>query len=761
MTIMKSNVSGLLAGVSLSMVAAVQGVQAQETDSDTASPARSGEIIVYAQKKAESVQDVPVSVTAVSAETIANSFSTDLTDIGFIAPNVQLQGVSTFPGFANFSIRGLGNSTSIRTLDPSVNVVQDGMVLATQIGAVLDLFDVEAVEVLRGPQGVFQGRNTTGGAVLLRTGKPSNVFGGSFRAGYGSYDTYRIEGIVEGPLSNQLSAKLAVQYKHSDGAFKDKNGGFFAVAPQNPSGTQPDNPMVDQPGQDSIFIKPTVTFDSGAGFDFTVYGQYYKDNGGGTASRMFLGDGAPGTTVAQFGYTPPEDPYEINHDLIGDSRTESWHVIGEGNIDVGPGVLTSITAFRDLSFDSSLDVDGTPFLLIHFPDNEEGADQFTQELRYAADISDSLDFLVGFFYMKSEMNVIERREFSGLTARRAHTDFNYIQSDWTQEQESVAGFANFNFKPTPEITLSAGARYSWEKKELDISPLAGCAGPGFTNCSTTRLFLEDSWTNWSPRAGIEYEPNPNLLTYFTWTRGYRSGNFNARASSLETIAAADPEQADQFELGLKSDLANGAVRLNLAAFWTEYDEIQRVTNEASSTGQPVQRLRNAASATIKGLEAEFTIQPSDNFWIDGSLAWIDPEFNTFTGLDLDGDGVVSPADEAAAAELDFDRVPSYTAYIAANFQFGVGGLPGEFTFRPSLSYRSGFPTDVNNSPIFFQEAYELVDVSLRYETGQYRLAAFARNVFDKHYADILSPAFNAQAFGGAPVSWGIEFGYDF
>lgn len=761
MNVFQRHFRHLALGGSALALGCAQTVHAQDAAEPAGDERYDSEIIVYAQKKAESVQDVPVSVTAITSEMIGNSFSADLTDIGFIAPNVQLQGVSTFPGFANFSIRGLGNSTSIRTLDPSVNVVQDGMVLATQIGAVLDLFDVEAVEILRGPQGIFHGRNTTGGAVLLRTGKPGDTFGGSFRAGYGSYNTYKFEGIVEGPLSGAVRAKLAIQHKHSDGAFKDRNGGVFAVAPSNPSGLQPDNPMVDQPGQDSIFIKPTLTFDAGNGFDFTIYGQYYRDNGGGTASRMFLGEGAPGTTVAQFGYTPPGDPYEINHDLIGESKTESWHVLGEGNLDLGPGTLTSITAFRDLGFDSSLDVDGTPFLLIHFPNNEESADQFSQELRYAAELSDSFDFLIGLFYMQSEMSVIERREFSGLTARRAHTEFNYIQADWTQEQETVAGFANVNYKPTPQLTLSAGARYSWEKKELDISPLTPCAGPGFTNCSTDRLSLEESWSDWSPRAGIEYEPNPDILAYFTWTRGFRSGNFNARASSLATIAAADPEQADQFELGLKSEFANGVIRLNLAGFVTEYDEIQRVTNEASSTGQPVQRLRNAASATIRGLEAEFTIQPSDSFWIDGSLAWIDPGFNTFTGLDLDRDGTVSPEDEANAAELDFDRVPHYTVYLAANFQFGIGGLPGEFTFRPSFSHRSGFPTDINNTPIFFQDGYELVDLSLRYETGRYRVAAFARNVFDKHYADILSPAFNAQAFGGAPASWGVEVGYDF
>ncbi|MCG8443644.1 MAG: TonB-dependent receptor [Caulobacterales bacterium] len=730
------------------------GATAQEEGEEAAQP---DTIIVYSQKQAQSLQEVPVAVTAITAEAVEDNFVTDLSDVGFLAPNVQLQPVSTFPGFANFTVRGIGNSTSIRTLDPSVNIVQDGMVLATQIGAVLDVFDVESVEVLRGPQGIFFGRNTTGGAVLLRTAKPSEDIQMRAKGAIGSHNLSELEAVVEGPVSDVVRAKLAVQYRQQDGLFEDNNGGFFTPAPQNPSGLQPDNPRTDQSEQDSVLIKPTVTFAPNDRFDVTVFGQYFLDTGGGTASRMFEGEGAPGTTAAHFGYAPPSDPYEINHDLIGDSETSAWHVIAEANLDLGHGVVTSVTGFRDLSFESSLDVDGTPFPLIHFPDNDETAEQFTQEVRYASAFSEKFDFLIGAFFMDSEMSVIERREFSGLTAGRAHTDFNFIQSDWTQDQRSYAVFGNANYDITPALTASAGLRYSYEEKDLDISPLLQCAGPGFTNCqSDTRFQLDDDWSNVSPRAGVEYQASEDVLTYATWTRGFRSGNFNARASSPATIAAADPEQADQFEVGVKSELFDRTLRANVAGFVTLYDDIQRVTNTVDATGQPLQRLRNAASATIKGVEAEISWRPTSDLTLQGSFGWIDPEFDEFTGLDFDNDGVVTPEENARAEALEFDRVPNYTVFLAGDYRLPVPQVPGDVTFRAQWSYRDEFPTDVRNTPIFFQDSYDLLDMSLRYETENVRVALFGRNITDEEYADIRSPAFNAQAFGGQPRTYGVE-----
>ncbi|MEL7046983.1 MAG: TonB-dependent receptor plug domain-containing protein [Pseudomonadota bacterium] len=383
------------------------------------------EVVVTATRREESAQDVPVALTPLSAEALEEANVIDLTDIGFLAPNVQLQPVSTFPGFATFSMRGIGTgANSIRTIDPTVNVMIDGMVVATQIAGQLDAFDYETVEILRGPQGIFFGRNSIGGAVQMRTAKPAAEPGGRVKVGVGSQSLALLEGVIEGPLSETLRGKLAVQYRSFDGFFDDKNGGSFVPAPNNPSGADPGTPRQTQNVQDSFFIKPTVTWQPTDTLDFTLYGQWFEDDGGSGATQAYIDPSLPPPAmVTLFGYTPPSDQFEVNHDLRGRSDTEISQLVLETNWAVGHGVLTSVTGWRDLTFSSDNDIDGTPFLLIHFPNNEEEAGQFSQEFRFAGDISDDLDFIIGAYFLDADQSVIERREFSGLTAGRD-------QSDW-------------------------------------------------------------------------------------------------------------------------------------------------------------------------------------------------------------------------------------------------------------------------------------------------------------------------------------------
>jgi len=722
------------------------------------------EITVTAQKRSESLQEVPVSVTAVTASAIEDNFVVNVTDVGFLAPNVQLQPVSTFPGFANFVIRGIGvSSNSIRTLDPAVNIVQDGVPFASQIGAVVDVFDVEAVEILRGPQGIFFGRNSTGGAVLLRTAKPNEEGGKKVKVAVGSDGLLQLEGVVEGAIGDDgWSGKLAVQHRSRDGLFKDRNGGSFVPTLYNPSGLQPANSQVDQAKQDSILIKPTFTYRPNDDFDITLFTQYYKDEGGGSSTRAYADPASPpSTTERLFGYTPPSDPYEINHDLVGVSNTESWHAIVEANWALGDGQLSTITGYRELTFDSSLDVDGTPFPLIHFPDNEELADQFTQEIRYSGALSEAVDYMVGGFFMDSKMAVTERREFSGVTAGRVHALTNYIESVWVQEQQSIGVFANVNYHVNDALTISAGLRYTDEEKKLNISPLTMCTGPGFSGCVKQVFDIEDSWGNLSPRVALDYKLGKDLFAFATWSRGFRSGNFNARAATIETISAVEPERADQFEFGFKGEFLDNSLRTNVAIFTTDYTDIQRVSNGVDAAGQPLQRLRNAADATINGLELEFIWVPSDNLSFDGNFGYIDAQFDSFDGIDANRDGVIDAADQSAVSELVFDHVPDYNLTVGANLSFNVGSLPGDLTIRTQYAYRDDFANDTFSTPNRMEDGFGIWDLSLRYETKETRIALYGRNIGGKKYADIRSPAFNLQAFGGQPTNYGVEFSYYF
>ena len=718
------------------------------------------EVVVTAARRAESAQDVAVALTALSSQSLEDANVVDISDIGFLAPNVQLQPVSTFPGFATFTMRGIGTgANSIRTLDPTVNVMIDGMVVATQIAGQLDAFDYETVEVLRGPQGIFFGRNSIAGAIQMRTGKPSEEFGGRVKVGVGSQSLVQLEGVVEGSMSNTLRGKLAVQYRSFDGYFEDNNGGTFIPAPNNPSGTEPGTATQKQNEQDSIFIKPTITWQPSDRFDLTLYGQYFEDDGGSGSTQAYVEpSAAPSTMFRLYGYTPPTDQFEVNHDLVGKSDTEIEQLVVEANWSVGNGVLTSVTGCRDLTFSSSSDIDGTPFLLIHFPDNEEEASQFSQEIRYAADISDRLDFIIGGFYLDAEQGVIERREFSGLTAGRDHFDFNYIQSVWTQDVKSTALFGNIRWGFTDTLTLNAGIRYSREEKDLNITLLTPCSGPGFSGCSTDKTDLGEEWSNTSPRVALEYRPNDDLMFWGSWTRGFRSGNYNARAPSIAAVGPADPEQADQIEIGMKGDFADGRLRANITGFFTVYDEIQRTTNGEDALGNPLQLLRNAAEAEIPGIEAELTWLPTDRLMLMAGIGWIDPEFKEFTGLNLGA--ATDQENEALAKELEFERVPDFEYTLTGEYRVPMTDS-GDLIFRGQYAWRDGFYTDVTNNELRTIEDYGILDASVRFENEKWRVSLWGRNLTEENYADIISAAFNYQRFGGQARTYGVEVGYRF
>ncbi|MEL0305315.1 MAG: TonB-dependent receptor, partial [Halieaceae bacterium] len=679
------------------------------------------EVVVTASRRAESAQDVPIALTALSSNALENANVVDITDIGFLAPNVQLQPVSTFPGFATFSMRGIGTgANSIRTLDPTVNVMIDGMVVATQIAGQLDAFDYEMVEVLRGPQGIFFGRNSIAGAIQMRTGKPTEEFSGRVKAGVGSQSLVQLEGVVQGALSSSVRAKLAMQYRSFDGYFEDNNGGTFVPTDLNPTGADPGTPTQTQNEQDSIFIKPTITWQPSADFDLTVYGQYFEDDGGSGATQAFVEPSSPPSTMFRlFGYTPPTDQFDVNHDLVGKSDTEIQQLVVEANWAVGSGTLTSVTGWRDLTFTSSNDIDGTPFLLIHFPDNVEEASQFSQELRYAAEVNDRVDYIIGGFYLDAEQSVIERREFSGLTAGRDHFDYNYIQSDWTQDVKSTALFGNVRWRFADSLTLNAGIRYSREEKDLNVTLLTPCAGPGFTGCSDEKAALGEDWSNTSPRLALEYRPGDNLMFWGSWTRGFRSGNYNVRAPSIAALGPADPEQADQYEIGMKGDFANGRLRANLTGFFTIYDEIQRTTNGEDALGNPLQLLRNAAEAEIPGIEAELTWLPTDRLTLMAGVGWIDPEFKEFTGLNL---GAATDAEnEALAKELEFERVPEFEYTLRGEYRFPLANR-GDLIFRAQYAWRDGFYTDVTNNALRTIDDYGIFDASVRFVNDNWRIS---------------------------------------
>lgn len=742
--------------------------QAQAADgADDADSGGLGDIVVYAQKKSagEELQRVPLAISAVDSATLEASHSVDLRDVGRLVPNSQLDGVGTFPGFANFFMRGIGVSTSVRSLDPAINVVQDGMVIGYQAGAVLDTFDLESVEVLRGPQGVLFGRNASGGVVSLRSKRPTGKFGAEFNATYGNGDTMEFRAAVEGELApGKIYARLSVVKRDGDGLIKNTNDGTFVALPTsdpdgpgtapfnvNQTGVRTTHRVGGIPKVDELVVKPTLVFDFSERTKITLLAQYQNYQDGGGATRVYVPAGVPLRSMqTTWGFTPAPGKYRTNMTTEGYTDIKAFHLVAELEQEIGAGKLTAIVAHRDLSYDSTLNVSGDPFDTIVFPDNREMSDQFSAEARYNVSLSDSIDLMLGAYHMDLSMDVREYRLIRTATSTLLSNRINI----WDQKVKSNALFGNVDFKITPELTFSAGLRYSKDTKQINIIPLSVCSGQNFTGCNTTYYNAKKSWDDVSPRAVLTYQITPDVMVYGSYSRGYRAGNFNARAVTVgSAVTPANPETVTSFEAGFKSQFLDDHVRFNILAFRMKYDDIQRIVQVPIPGESPAQNLFNAAKATIKGIETELSVLPFRGLRLDGSLGYTDAqydEFNNLTGLPA---GVL-------ATDLRFDRVPKWTLYLGANYDVELGA-DTKLSAHAGYAWRSHVFTDVLNTPALEQKAYSLIDASLKLTKGMWSVSVFGRNLQNTEYADIKSANTGYNAFGGQPRTYGVQLGVSF
>jgi iron complex outermembrane receptor protein len=726
------------------------------------------EVLITSQKRAEgiSVQDVPIAVTAVNEALIARTFAVDLADVGRLAPGAMLAPSSTFASFPNFFVRGIGISGSTRSLDPAVGIFVDGVYLGYPVGTVVDVFDRESIEVLRGPQGTIFGRNVTGGAVNVRTRRPSDEFGIRAELLAGNYNRLDASFSIEGPVvKDKLAAKVAIMSRNRDGYWDDNNGGSVNLA-VNPGGL-PNTPTGTKPDVDMLIVRPMLRFTPNDAVDFTLIGEYLKDESGTANSRNIVNTVVGRRPQTIHGYTPPADPFEINHDLIGYNDAEVKSIVGELNWDLGHGIVTSVTGYRDLKYKSSTDFDGTPFTIFHFPDNSETADQSSQELRYASKFSDRYEFVIGAFYFDQSYFVGERRQIiTGMGLNDAVLTDRAQIAGIDHDNLSFFAEANINFGEAWELTV--GARHSREEKTARFAALGTCS-LDFTTC-TPVLSRNASWSDFTPKIALKYSFSPDTMVYASRTEGFRSGTFDARANTVDSFlnSTPNPETVEALELGVKTTALDGRLRFNAAIYQSDYTDIQRLALEevpltVNSTGR-IQRLINAASATIRGVELELSALLAEGFKIDASVGYVDASYDKFEGFDADGVPGYNPVtDPAAAKSKKFERVPETTFNVAASYDRPLA-IGGEMGFRVSYNWTDEYFNDALNAPIIRQESYGLLDASVNYknEKGNIVVSLFGRNLADEEYFDFaLDNALTTQTWGGMPRTYGVRLTYSY
>jgi iron complex outermembrane recepter protein len=738
-------------------VANAQQIAEQAPDQGSNTGGGLSEVTVYAQRKAsgESIQSVPLSVTGVDGAAIQNLHVENLSELGRLAPNVNLDSSGTHPLYPNFYIRGIGNSATTRSIDPAINIIQDGMVVGYQAGALADTFDLEGVEVLRGPQGVLFGRNATGGAVVMRTARPTDQFQAKAQVTLGNADTVEFKGSVGGPVvEDRVLAKIAFMSKNDNGLWHNTLDGTFVPAPLNPSGTSPQHDVGGASQVHEYTVKPTFVVTPAQDVRLTLFTQYHKANdGAGAIYAIPDPPGAPPSGLkSQLGFTPSTEPYTVNLSNTGYINLEESHAIGELVLDkVAGGAWTTVAAYRHVIYDNTVEADGTPFTLYLFgPNDLENNHQYSLESRYNVPLSSWMNLLVGVYGYSATSNVWEKRTLNGIFAGQSFATNVEQVTTWRQKDDTAAGFMNVDLKPLAGLTVSGGMRYGWERKEYHVIPLGTCTGPAFTGCPSTYYDSSRHWWDLSPRGVISYALTDNNLIYANYSKGFRSGNYNGRATTVATaITPANPEKVDSYEIGSKNDFFAHRLRANIAGFYENYNDIQRVVQVASPNGFPAQNLTNAAKAKVYGAELEVSWLPVDVFRLDTSVGYIRSHFDSFNGLPPLSPGLT-------VSDLELDHVSKWTANAAGTWSFKVPNVTGDWDLRASYTYRSRFFEDAQNTPYFVQPGFGILDASLTYSRDSWRISAFGRNLQNTVFSDFMTRVFNYIQGTGQPRTYGIE-----
>ncbi|MDR2857037.1 MAG: TonB-dependent receptor [Novosphingobium sp.] len=716
------------------------------------------EIIVSARRRSESLQTTPVAITAISGSQLQGAAALTIGDLQGAAPNVIITSGGTGAAAANISIRGIAFADIEKSFDPAVGVNIDGVYIGTSTGQMLDFFDIESIEVLRGPQGTLFGRNTIAGVINVKRSRPTGELGGKMEAEFGSYGRFSSRNVLNAPIvADVLAAKAFYMYTQSDGYYRD-----VANADRKRGGSKSQNFGA------SLLFTPSSSFDALLTVDRQVQN---FDPVLGTLSQT--GDVFPDLWTA-FGLASPDVIGKMvdqgntkgvyntasvpGLDLFGHYR--SWGVTNEMNLDLGAVKLTSVTSYRE-STDNMLQDYAT--IGLYVANRNQKYHQFSQELRASGKIGDGFDYVAGVYYFNSKYNLLQYTVGVG-------------DQDTTGWSESFAGFIDLNWQVADKVRISGGGRLTHDKKALATSYID--LDPTSPDTSFVGPKASHSWSKFTPKIGIDYRPNNDLMLYASWSRGYRSGGFNGRGLSLFAATTPyDPETVDAYEVGIKSELFDRKLVLNLAGFYSNYKNIQQTSTTTADNASAVETIViNAAAAKIKGFEADLTLRAIDRLTIRGSFGYTDASFRGFV-VDMGVGGNPNPTTTFDFSGVNMIYAPKITASISGDYTIPFQGrFNGEIKLNASYRYLSRYDQQIAADPAIYPEAIaapagttvvvprndprlrsdeqNLLDLSVSaiFDVNartKARLTGFVRNVLDDRGTQT---AFNATSF---PVYWGF------
>jgi iron complex outermembrane receptor protein len=728
---------------------------------EAASAESSYDIVVTARRREESAQDVPIALTAIGAAEIQNTGNYTLSQFQQLAPSLQVFG--TNPRNTNINIRGIGSNVAVAVdgLDNGVGVYVDQVFIGRVGPSSFDLVDLDRIEVLRGPQGTLFGKNTTAGAISITSRAPSfdPEFAGELSIGDYGYHQIRASG--SGALVDDLLAvRLSVADTHRDGFIKNTRIGQRAQ------------------DYDNTTYRAQLLFTPDPDLSIRVIGDYGRQFQRGMVQPVAavftaLDNGTPIannilTRLARLGYTlAPIDPFgrKVDADSYYQIKMKQWGASAIVDWTIPGHLLTSVTAYRKWDWLPRNDADwlGVPVLTAAHVENHQK--QFSQELRLASTGTRAIDYVVGAYYFWQIINGVGLTQYgsaapswflgSASTINNAVLNGFGIDSTLNPETHSLAAFGQATWHATDRLSVTGGLRFTHEKKQgAFVQTPFGSSLDGFSPAEVTQIQtmrnnfarpIDYSATrkddSLSGTLNIAYKATDDILTYATYSRGSKSGGLNLSALPAGIDPQVRPEKVNHYELGLKSEFLDHKVTFNLAAFWTEIGDYQSSVTATDTTFGFRQYIANIEKARTRGFEADARVEPVEGLNLSASGAYIDATYRSYKNAPCPPEAPNQPSRICDLSGKRLAGASKYAASLAADYSHPIsGGIEGYG--RVDYSYRSSYYSAVSNSRYSKVPGYGLTNLRLgvRAEGGRWDLSVWARNLFDKDYFQILSPA---------------------
>ncbi|MCV0382377.1 MAG: TonB-dependent receptor [Erythrobacter sp.] len=781
-------------------------------DRDTAAPAPQvspgtgqvddGTIIVTARRRSETAQDIPIAISVVGGEQLDNTGSFNVGRLPQLTPSLQFY--SSNPRNTAVNIRGLGVPFGLTSdgFEQGVGIYIDDVYYSRVASATFDFLDVAQIEVLRGPQGTLYGKNTTAGAINITTNQPTFEFEGKAEVSLGNLDFKQAKAVVSGPLSDTIAARFAVSSTSRRGTLYNVTTDRFIQS------------------QDNIGLRGQLLWEPNADLSITLVGDYNQQDAVCCGS-VFVGTGATqrplsrqfAALAAALDYAPPStDPFDRLTDL--DANLDAGNKIGgvalRANWNLGPGTLTSITAWRFWDWQPENDRDFTGLPIVTRSQNPSQQDQYTQELRYSQ-TGERFDFVVGAFAFNQRIDTQGTEQQGSAASRFTINPTNPLSNDPSVldgltarnsqflESTSLALFGQIGWKVTGAFTVQPGLRLNYDRKKgfYERRVFTG-DGTELTGNETdprsaaqlavfTPQISAPTASDWnlSYDLTLSYELSPDLLAYGTYASTFKTVGINQnglpRDEAGNPILEAGqivPESVDHFEIGLKAQLLDRRAILNLAAFRTDIKDYQATVSNGQF-GVLRGYLANAGKVRSQGVEADFSIRPSERFNAYVNAAYTDATYREFVDApcppELSGGTVASPGQQPSApgtpggispanCDISGQRLPGVSEW---NFAFGAEanapasflGRQGEFYLGYDGSYRSNFSSLASPSIYTFVDGYSLSNFRAGFRTDNgLNLFGWVRNAFDENYFEQLfvGPGNTGLIAGlpGDPRTWG-------